>query len=1068
MAWAGQMVGKRGWKAGLLRAVMALGIGFSGAAATAPELAQGRAIGAAVKVQNSVSGTIGGQTRDIADGNPVFTDDLVKTQDNSLARLTFLDETNLSLGPSSQVKLDRFVFDADKSASSVALSMSTGAFRFVTGNSNPRNFKLLTPSASIGIRGTILDIKNAGGNTTVVLVKGAAQVCTRTAQPKCTDLTVPGFFVTVSAIGVISAQLPGGASAFQFANLCSGGSTAICATAKPAPPVQAASVAPTNLTVAGLAAAGAGALVAAQALQQDKTPLKPQSVSFAAITSQPLANGSVGLLATASSGLAVVFTSNTPAVCGISGTSATLLSPGLCLITAIQPGDATVAPAAPVTQAFAVTSSINGITFPVPADTPQANGPAGLAAFASSGLPVSYVSTTPSICTVSGNSVSLLALGACSVTASQGGNAFYPAAADVAVSFNVLINPNTITFPLPPDTPIGQGPVTLGAFADSGLPVSYSTSSIYECSVSGNVVTLIGIGPCAVTASQAGNATTSPAVPVTQTFQVLFDSNAINFPPPPDTLVNAGPVTLNASASSGLPVAYVSNSAAVCSVSGNSVTLAGAGVCSITASQAGNSTTSPAAPVTQTFNVLPVPLAPVATGFSVSVPFGSPGQPVNLGAHITGVYTSVAIAAAPAHGSASLSGAIATYIPAHGYSGPDSFTFTATGPGGTSAPATVSINVAARPDPAQDPDVAGLVRAEVGAMQRFGQTQIDNVNRRLEDLHDDDIAPLSNGVGMSSADQIPSGLSSLAAIGPPRPAAAAQGINAAAPQSGTLGARLLDPKFHVWTGGTLSFGKQSATGLADNRFSTSGVSAGLDTSLADGLKAGVAFGFGSDRTSVGTAGTRSDGSFYSATAYASWRVMPQTFLDATLGYGAASFDTRRFIPADSSVVNGKRHGSEIYGSLALTSEQAWGALKFAPYARLDVMRLTLGQSTETGSDIWALTYRRLNQTSVSGVLGLRAHYPVLMSWGTLTPTARLEYRHAFDGSYRQTLNYADQPAGPFYGLSDRASARDLLSASLGLGAMTLTGLAASFEYQVSLSPQRVESQAVRARLSTGF
>ena len=145
-----------------------------------------------------------------------------------------------------------------------------------------------------------------------------------------------------------------------------------------------------------------------------------------------------------------------------------------------------------------------------------------------------------------------------------------------------------------------------------------------------------------------------------------------------------------------------------------------------------------------------------------------------------------------------------------------------------------------------------------------------------------------------------------------------------------------------------------------------------------------------------------------------------------------------------------------------------GDVKFAPYARLDVGRLTLGQSTETGSNIWALTYGRLSQTSVSSVLGLRANYPILMNWGTLTPAARLEYRHAFDGNYRQTLTYADQPAGPSYSLTDQARARDELSVALGLGAMTFNGLNANFEYQVSISPQKVEQQTLRARVSVGF
>ena len=273
---------------------------------------------------------------------------------------------------------------------------------------------------------------------------------------------------------------------------------------------------------------------------------------------------------------------------------------------------------------------------------------------------------------------------------------------------------------------------------------------------------------------------------------------------------------------------------------------------------------------------------------------------------------------------------------------------------------------------------------------------------------------------------------------------------------------------HVWTGGALSFGKQSANGLSDSRFTTSGVSVGADARVIDGVKAGLAFGFGSDKTDVGTSGTRANSNFYSATAYASWRFLPQTFLDATLGYGTAAFDTRRYIPSDNSYVSGKRRGESLYGSLAVTSENTWGDVKFAPYARLDVARLTLGQSTETGSDIWALTYGRLSQTSVAGVLGLRANYPILMNWGTLTPAARLEYRHAFDGNYRQTLTYADQPAGPAYGLTDQARARDELSVALGLGAMTLNGLSANFEYQISISPQKVEQQTVRARVSIGF
>src|SRR5882757_2876925 len=106
----------------------------------APAAAQLAAIGASVKVERIATGTLVGIVRKLADKSDVFVDDLLRTEAESLARLVFLDETNLSLGPLSQVKLDRFVFDPDAGAQSVSLGLARGAFRFVTGNSDPRAF----------------------------------------------------------------------------------------------------------------------------------------------------------------------------------------------------------------------------------------------------------------------------------------------------------------------------------------------------------------------------------------------------------------------------------------------------------------------------------------------------------------------------------------------------------------------------------------------------------------------------------------------------------------------------------------------------------------------------------------------------------------------------------------------------------------------------------------------------------------------------------------------------------------------------------------------------------------
>ncbi len=99
------------------------------------------------------------------------------------------------------------------------------------------------------------------------------------------------------------------------------------------------------------------------------------------------------------------------------------------------------------------------------------------------------------------------------------------------------------------------------------------------------------------------------------------------------------------------------------------------------------------APGTVTVTVTPPP-APTAADRSVTTAYGIPTG-VDLSGAIGGVHTGVAIVSAPAHGTASVGGDVVTYTPTAGYYGADSFTYTATGPGGLSAAATVTIAIGA-------------------------------------------------------------------------------------------------------------------------------------------------------------------------------------------------------------------------------------------------------------------------------------------------------------------------------------------------------------------------------------
>ncbi len=80
-----------------------------------------------------------------------------------------------------------------------------------------------------------------------------------------------------------------------------------------------------------------------------------------------------------------------------------------------------------------------------------------------------------------------------------------------------------------------------------------------------------------------------------------------------DRTIGDGSFTLGASASSGLTVSYVSSNAAVATVSGNTVTIVGAGSTNITASQAGNTNYNPASAVMRTLNVSDMPSPEITT-----------------------------------------------------------------------------------------------------------------------------------------------------------------------------------------------------------------------------------------------------------------------------------------------------------------------------------------------------------------------------------------------------------------------------------------------------------------------
>ncbi len=106
----------------------------------------------------------------------VFSGDAIVTGPVGQAQIKFRDNTKLVVGPNSRLVIDAFVYSGNNTARKLSINALKGAFRFISGNSNHDAYNITTPTATIGVRGTEIDVNVSKG---VVIYSGAAEVCRR-------------------------------------------------------------------------------------------------------------------------------------------------------------------------------------------------------------------------------------------------------------------------------------------------------------------------------------------------------------------------------------------------------------------------------------------------------------------------------------------------------------------------------------------------------------------------------------------------------------------------------------------------------------------------------------------------------------------------------------------------------------------------------------------------------------------------------------------------------------------------------------------------------------------------
>ncbi|MEM7296842.1 MAG: fibronectin type III domain-containing protein [Bacteroidota bacterium] len=308
--------------------------------------------------------------------------------------------------------------------------------------------------------------------------------------------------------------------------------------------------------------------------------------------------------ATASSGLEVTFESSDPTIATVSGNEVTIIGAGTCSIIASQSGNESFNPAPSVEQELTVNKADQTITFEDLEAATFGQEPFELMASTSAGLEVSYEVENSFVASVAGNLITILSAGTTNITAIQEGNDNYNAAVSVVRTLTVNKAAQEITFSPESieDLFVDAEDFSIAVSNSSGLDLDFESSdniAITAGTDNNYLVEVLAAGDATITASSQGNSNYEEASK-SVSFKVLKYDQTIDFTSLPEKTFGDDSFQLTATASSNLSVSYSSSDETVATISGEIVTIIGAGEATITASQGGNDEFSAATEVNQT------------------------------------------------------------------------------------------------------------------------------------------------------------------------------------------------------------------------------------------------------------------------------------------------------------------------------------------------------------------------------------------------------------------------------------------------------------------------------------
>jgi hypothetical protein len=192
-----------------------------------PVLAQANAVGVNAAIRNKVviRSAATKKVRPAVLRERIILNDEVRTAAASQLQILLLDRTTFTVGANARVAIDRFVYDPARNSRSTGVSVTKGAFRFMSGRTVRRPsgpVSVRTPVATIGIRGTIFEgvvgedairiasrepgvggkVKANKGQASLIVLRGPGPRTQGDTSPGAVDVTVGGRTLTLDSPGL--------------------------------------------------------------------------------------------------------------------------------------------------------------------------------------------------------------------------------------------------------------------------------------------------------------------------------------------------------------------------------------------------------------------------------------------------------------------------------------------------------------------------------------------------------------------------------------------------------------------------------------------------------------------------------------------------------------------------------------------------------------------------------------------------------------------------------------------------------------------------------------------------